>query len=482
MNAEPQSIAILGGGISGLASAWHLRERARALGKPLTITLFEAAPRLGGVIRTSVENDCVLEHGPDSIIRIKPAGLALIRALGLESQIQDTRAEARHSFIARGNRLLPVPEGLYLLAPGRIWPFVRSPLISWPGKLRMLADLVIPRRDPKLGEESLAAFVRRRLGHEALERIAQPMVGGIYTADPEQLSLAATMPQFLDLERDYRSLILGLRARSKQQQAAASAAGPRYGLFMSLQGGLETLITTLVERLQQPDPLVQVRLVTGQRIDHAVQRDGGYDLLESVDGGAQQIHHADQLVVALPAHAAHHVLRTVDLVLASRLATVPYAGVATVNLAFPESAIPPVPEAAGFVVPAIEKRTVIACTFAHRKYADRAPQGTALLRAFVGGALHESVLDQDDATIIAAVRRDLQALTGIAAEPLFAHVHRWPKAMAQHVIGHRDMLSFLRAREATIPGLALVGNGYEGVGIPDLIAQAERAANRLIDR
>jgi oxygen-dependent protoporphyrinogen oxidase len=159
---------------------------------------------------------------------------------------------------------------------------------------------------------------------------------------------------------------------------------------------------------------------------------------------------------------------------------VPYAGVATVNLAFPESAIPPVPEAAGFVVPAIEKRTVIACTFAHRKYAGRAPQGTALLRAFVGGALHESVLEQDDATIIAAVRRDLQALTGIAAEPLFAHVHRWPKAMAQHVIGHRDMLSFLRAREATIPGLALVGNGYEGVGIPDLVAQAENAAKRLL--
>jgi oxygen-dependent protoporphyrinogen oxidase len=470
------SIAIIGGGTGGLSSAWHLRRRALAAGRAVDIRVFEAGSCWGGVTQSSAEDGFVLEHGPDSIIRIKPAALELIRQLDLTDQVQDTRPEARHSLIARGRRLVPVPEGLYLLAPGRMIPFALSPLISWPGKLRMGLDLILPRRDPGLGEESLAAFVRRRLGREALERLAQPMVGGIYTADPEQLSVAATMPQFLEMERSHRSLILALRARSKQQQSAATASGPRYGLFMSLRGGLHTLADRLVERLLRPEPQATVTLATGQRIDHVVRDQGRYVLLR--DGA--EVARVDRVVVATPAHVAHTLLRTVDLILASRLATIPYAGVATVNLAFDAAQIPRLPQAAGFVVPAIERRTIIACTLASLKYADRAPAGRVLLRAFVGGALHEQALELNDGALIGGVMADLRDYLGVVGEPLFTRIHRWPKSMAQYVIGHNDMLRVLRQREEKLGGLALVGNGYEGVGIPDIIAQADRAAERLL--
>jgi oxygen-dependent protoporphyrinogen oxidase len=475
-NVERLSVAIIGGGIGGLASAWHVRERAKRMNRPVSIAMFESGNRWGGVIRSSEEDGFVLEHGPDSLIRIKPAGLELIRQVGLADQVQDTRPEARHSLIARGRRLIPVPEGLYLLAPGRMLPFALSPLISWPGKIRMGLDLLLPRRREGQAEESLAAFVRRRLGREALERIAQPMVGGIYTADPEQLSLAATMPQFLEMERTHRSLILALRARSKAQAASAAASGPRYGLFMSLRGGLQSLTDRLVERLGQSDALTSVAMNLNQRIDHVV-RDGEQFVLMR-DGA--EVARADRVVVATPAHVAHNLLRTVDLILASRLATIPYAGVATVNLAFGAEQVPHLPQAAGFVVPAVERRTIIACTIASLKYAGRNPPGGVLLRAFVGGALHEQALELSDATLTAAVLADLRELVGTIGEPRFVRIHRWPKSMAQYVVGHLDMLRVLRQREGKIPGLALVGNGYEGVGVPDIVAQADRAADRLL--
>ena len=241
-------VIVIGGGIGGLVAAYHARKRG------LSVILLESAERLGGVIRTTVEDGFTLEHGPDSLVSIKPGGLDLVRELGLEDRLIGVPEAARRSLIARQGRLVPVPDGLYLLAPGRILPFLRSPLLSWAGKLRMGADLVLPRRAAGAPEESLADFVRRRLGREALEAIAQPMVSGIYTADPERLSLAATMPQFLELERVHGSLIRGMMARMRQQkQMAQGTSGPRYGLFLSLVGGLQVLIDTLEQRLAGAD-------------------------------------------------------------------------------------------------------------------------------------------------------------------------------------------------------------------------------------
>ncbi len=466
------STLVIGGGISGLATAFRLRAAALARGETPAITVLEAGARWGGVIQSSVHDGCVLEHGPDSLIRTKPAGLRLIADLGLDGEVQGTSPEARRSLIARGDRLLPVPEGLYLLAPGRMLPFLASPLLSWPGKLRMALDLLLPRRAPDAPEESLAAFVRRRLGREALARIAQPLVGGIYTADPELLSLRATMPQFLAMEQEHRSLILAMRARSRAAAGAelAAASGPRYGLFVTLRGGLQRLTDALAAQLGGLDLRLGARATALERRAH-----GGFTATLA-DGTALA---ADRVVIAGPAHRAAPLLAPFATELAAELAAIPYAGVATVNLAFAPEQIARLPRAAGFVVPAVEGRTIIACTFADQKYAGRVPAGTVLLRAFAGGALRPEVLALDDATLVARLLADLRDLLGVRGEPRFATVHRWPRAMAQYVLGHEARVRAIRAAEAAIPGLALVGNGYEGVGIPDLAAQAEDAADRL---
>lgn len=470
----PKNLIIIGGGIGGLACAFRLRQRL----PHATITVVDAAPRLGGTLQTINEHGLVLELGPDSIIRTKPAALALIADLGLSDEVQATAPAARSSLIARGNRLVPVPEGLYLMAPGKLWPFAWSRLISWRGKLRMLQDFFIPPRISD-DDESLASFVRRRLGREALDRIAQPLVSGIYTADPEQLSLAATMPQFVSMERSHGSLLLAMRARMRDQ-STAQASGPRYGLFASLRGGLGTLSATLIERLTaERVGLRSACKATGIR--RAADGSWKVTLIQVADSESQaaEIVFADAVVVAGPAWTASAILRDVDAPLSAQLAGIPYAGVATVNLVFRRDSMPQLPNAAGFVVPAIEGRSLIACTFSSQKWANRTPDDVVVLRAFVGGALHAHHLDRDDATMVSAIMRDLRDLLHIHSEPLRTVVTRWPRAMAQYHVGHLARITAIRAAEGHLPGLALIGNGYEGVGIPDIIAQADTAAQRL---
>lgn len=459
---------IIGGGIGGLTTAFRLRQRA----PHARIAVLEAAARFGGVVATQRSPGLTLELGPDSLIRTKPAGMELIADLGLSALVQDTDPRFRSSLIARGNRLLPVPDGLYLLAPGRWLPFLRSPLVSWAGKLRMGLDLVLPRGPAAKGEdESLAAFVRRRLGREALERIAQPMIGGIYTADPEQLSLPFTMPQFVAMEREHRSLLLAMRARSRNQAANAGASGPRYGLFASLQGGLQTLTDALIARLHDCE-LRAACAVTGLS-----RTATGWAVMTS-----QGRLESTTVAICAPAHVAGRLLTGVDAALATQCHAVPYAGVATVNLVYDRAAIPALPPAAGFVVPAVEGRSLIAASFCHQKYAGRSPDDRVVIRAFVGGASHASRLEVDDAHLLAALTHDLRELLGITVPPLTTVISRWTAAMAQPIIGHRERLAAIRAAEHLIPSLALVGNGYEGVGVPDIIAQAQTAASRLAFR
>jgi len=459
-------VVVVGGGIGGLATAWRLRQTGVE-----RITVCEAGGVWGGVTRSVRRDGWLFEEGPDSILSAKPAGIALLRELGLEDELVGVQPAARRACIVRGRRLLPVPEGLYLMAPGRWLPFLCSPLISWRGKLRMALDLLPPRRDPDAEEESLAAFVRRRLGREALERIAQPMVGGIYTADPERLSLAATMPQFPAMERDDRSLLWAMRKRSKAQRAAGGVGGPRYGLFCTHAQGMQRIVERLVEELDGCD----LRLAAPVRAVR--RRDDSWWV--TLDDAAID---ADAVVLALPAHAAAELLVEADAQLGDELRAIPYAGVATLNLGYRRDQIARLPDAAGFVVPEIEHRLILACTICSSKYPDRAPDGRVLLRAFIGGAMHEDELDRDDDALLAAAHAELGELIGISGEPEVAHLRRWPRAMAQHVLGHRDRLQRIREREVALPGLALVGNGYDGVGIPDLAAQADGAAERLLAR
>ena len=455
---------IIGGGIGGLTLAFRL---VQAGTPPGDLTIVEAGKRWGGLLQSSREDGFLLEHGPDSILSAKPAGVALWRDLGLGGEFQGTEPSARRALIARGNRLLPVPEGLYLLAPGRIRPFLRSPLLSWRGKLRALGDLLLPRRAAGAGEESLGAFVRRRLGREVLERIAQPLIGGIYTADPERLSLDAAMPQIAQWERDHRSLILAARARARAAGAEA-AAGARYGLFVTLRGGLRRTVDVLLERLTGVD------LRLGTQATGLTRQGDGWQV--ALNAGGPLV--ARRVALALPAWVAADLLAGVDAPLAGELAGIPYASSAILTLAFAPGSIPPLPAAAGFVVPASERRTVLATTFMSTKYAGRAPDGHTLLRVFLGGALQEDALALADAELTRRALADLRDLLGITAAPTLVRLDRWPRSMAQYHLGHRARVARIRAGEAAQPGLALIGNGYEGVGIPDVIAQADAVAAR----
>ena len=482
LTAGRARVVIIGGGVSGLAAAHRLVELGGA-NPPFDVLLLEASGRLGGTVQTHRRDAFLLEGGPDSFISEKPEALGLAERLGLSRRLIETNEKHRRSFVVRGGRLHPTPEGFNLLAPSRLWPFVTSGIFSWAGKARMALDLLLPRSkslDEKT-DESLASFVRRRFGREALERMAQPMVGGIYTADPESLSLRATMPRFLEMERKHRSLILALRrssprGRRSNGSAAGSrgASGARYSLFLSFDDGMQTLTDALAARL----PAGGVRLNT--KVEN-ISREGSGSGRWLVRTNGGEVLRAEGVCVALPAHAAARLLGDVEGALARELDEIPYASTATVNLAYRREDIPHPLDGFGFVVPHVERRSLIACSFSSVKFAGRAPEGHALLRAFVGGALQPEMFDRADAEIVNGVRRDLRLLLGVEREPLFAHVEKWPRSMAQYHVGHLDRVARLRDRLALLPGLHLAGNAYEGAGIPDCVRAGETAALRLYE-
>ncbi len=467
-------IIIIGGGITGLAAAHRLGELSKATATEFDVTILEASSRLGGTIHTEHRDDFVLEHGPDSFISEKPEAVELVKRLGLESHLIETNTQHRRSFIVRNGRLRPVPEGFQLLGPSRLWPFVTSDIFSWTGKARMALDLLLPRGNTNNNiDESLAQFVRRRLGREALERMAQPMVAGIYTADPERLSLRATMPRFLEMERADRSVILAMLKRAGAQTKAETngTSGARYSLFLSFELGMKTLVDELSSRLPRSSVQLNTK-VTSLRLDRssagwAVDTESGVSL------------QADAVCVAIPTYAAAKLLQETDARLSAELESISYASTATVNLAYQREDIPHSLDGFGFVVPFIEQRSLIACTFSSIKFPGRAPNGSVLLRAFVGGALQPDMFALDEVQMLQRVQADLFELLGIQKVPLFSEVSRWPRSMPQYEIGHLDRVQRIDNHLLKLPTLKLAGNAYRGAGIPDCIRSGEQAAEAL---
>ena len=486
--ANRKRAVVIGGGITGLTACYRLTQQAKANDLPLDVVLLEAGDRLGGVIATRCQDGLMLEEGPDCFLTTKPEGVELCDELGLGAELIGTTTEHRQSFIVRRGKLVPVPQGFYLMAPGSLRPFVATPAFSWPGKLRMALDLVLPRRTSQ-DDESLADFVTRRLGREALERMAQPMLGGIYTADPRHLSMQATMPQFLDMERRHRSLILALRQRQRQagaQQPGAcpgprsGVSGARYGLFASFRHGMQTLVDALANRL----PAGTVRLQTPV---HSIRRDPDTHRWvissqacpgpQSGDGPDLE---ADAVCLALTAPQAARLLNGLDPEMAAGLRDIPYASSATVTLAYDCADVAHPLNGMGFVVPAVEQRNLIACTFSSVKFAGRAPADKVLLRAFVGGALHQEQALWPDAKLQDAVLKDLRQLLGLTGTPALCHVSRHASAMPQYHVGHLTRVERLEAAVRRWPGLALAGNAYHGVGVPDCIRSGDEAARGLL--
>jgi protoporphyrinogen/coproporphyrinogen III oxidase len=463
-------LVVVGAGISGLAVAHRAVERAREQGRPLELTVLEGADRVGGTIQTEHRDGFLVEGGPDSFLSEKPWALALCRRLGVEDRLIRTDDSRRRTFVVWDGRLHPLPEGFQLLAPTRLAPLLASRLFSWPGKLRMACDLVLPRGgDP---DESLGAFVRRRLGREALERVAQPLVAGIYTADPDELSLAATMPRFLEMERRERSVILALwRAARRAPGQHAGASGARWSLFVTFARGMEELVQALVARL----PAGAVRLK--ERVVGVARDDGGRWRVATAGGAAYE---ADALVLAPEAHQAARMLRYVDPGLAHLLEGIPHASSATVSLAYRRAEVGHPLDGFGFVVPHVARRPIIACTFSSVKYAGRAPADHVLLRVFLGGALNEAVLEGDDATLVATAREQIGPLLGITAAPALARVTRHLHAMPQYHVGHEARATAIEQAVARHPGLELAGGAYRGVGIADCVRSGEGAAERVL--
>lgn len=453
-------IAVIGGGISGLSAAHRLMELSRESGRTDEVRVLEASPRLGGIVSTRTGNGYLLEEGPDSFITDKPRALELCKRLGLEKDLIPTNA-VRRSHVLWGGRLHPVPEGFHLMSPGKTSTLLGSSLFSMDGKARLLVErLVKPRKES--GDESVASFVRRRLGPEALERLVQPLVSGIYGGDVEELSMRALFPRFADMENIHGSLAAARSAARDGEGEGTS--GARYALFMSLKSGIGSLIEALSRALPQGCASVQASVQTifrgGDRWELTL--DTGHSL--SVDG----------VVLALPAPRAAKLLRAVDGAAADALSAVRCAPSANVTFAWPRAAAQ-IPESFGFTVPGSLGKPLLGCTFSDAKFPGRAPEGAALLRAFIA----PSFLDRDDDELVQAARETLAEVLGLKGEPLFSLVKRHAQAMPQYTVGHVDRIASLDLRLKAIPRFVLAGNALRGVGLPDCVKSAEDAAERL---
>ena len=466
-------VVVIGAGLTGLAAAHRLVTRASAsTRRPVEVIVLDAKDRIGGAIWTKSVDGFTLEGGADSFITNKPWAADLCRELGLDDQLIGTDDRHRRSFVVRKGRLLPVPEGFVLMAPGKLGPLLASPILSVRGKARLLLDLVVPRKTDD-SDESLASFVRRRLGREALDRLVQPLVGGIYTADPNELSLRATLPQFPQMERDHGSLIRAARRQARTARAGErSASGARYGLFASLAGGMGTLPRALADAL----PARTIRTGTAVR---RISRSGPNQCwrVELLDGPPID---ASGVILTTEAHASARLLDGFDPDLAQGLRSIPYASSAIVTVGYRRDQIAHPLDGFGAVVPSIEGRSILAMSFLSVKFPARAPADSALIRVFVGGATQADLFDLDDAEVAALVRRELGELLGARGEPVLVDVGRHPRAMPQYTLGHLDRVATIRRRAARYPRLVLAGNAFSGVGIPDCVRSGQEAAADLL--
>jgi len=464
-------VIVIGGGITGLAAAHRLSELKRDPSLDLEVILLEAANRLGGSIATERVGDFLVEAGPDSFITEKPWALRLCERIGLTSRLVSTQSAYQKIYVVHDGKLIPLPEGFFLLAPTRAWPFIQTPLFSWPGKLRMALELLMPR-GPVSDDESLGSFVRRRFGSEALERVAQPLVGGIYAADPDQLSLNATMPRFQDMEQKKRSVIFAMWSAQRQRtQNRETGSGARWSLFVTLRGGMQELVDTLAQRL--PEGVARVNSpATG------LNRNADNTWRVAVNG--KESIDVDAVILAAPAPRAGELLKSIEANAAADLKKISSASTATVSLGYRREDFPRAPDSFGFVVPAIERRKIMACTFSSLKYPERAPADRILLRAFIGGSLQADLFSDDDPTMEQHVRDELASLLAVQAAPLFVRVWRHPNSMPQYHVGHNARVERIETSLQKFPTLALAGSAYHGVGIADCVRTGEQAAERVV--
>ena len=469
-------VAIVGSGISGLSAAFAL-EKQKTLGAAVEYVVFESSARFGGVLRTEQVDGCVVEAGPDSFLTEKPWAADLCRELGLGDQLIGSNDADRKTYILVNRRLVPLPDGFQFMVPTRLASAFFSPLFSWGTKARIVREWFY-RSGPADVESTVAEFVERHYGREMVERVADPLLAGVYGGSADELSVKSVLPRFLQMETKHGSLGRAMVAARKQRGAAAelrSAGQPRAAvptqspsLFTSLQNGMLTLVDALVART----PNGELRL---NACVEALRRESGKWLV--VSGGRTE--EFDGVILASPAYAAGTLLASTSAELAAELNAIRYSSSVTVILGYDQSVRAALPAGFGFLVPRTENRRIRAATFVHNKFSGRAPEDRALIRCFLGGTGDAEVLERSEDEILTLVRRELREILGIAAEPLLARVFKWTRAMAQYGIGHGARVERIRGLVAGMPGLALAGNAYGGIGVPDCVREGTEAAAAL---
>lgn len=459
-----RSIAVIGGGISGLAAAYSLA------GKPgVHVTLLEASPRLGGVLHTERTDGWVIEHGPESFLAMKSRGIGLARELGLEPKFQTTDPANRGSLIMKNGKLHPMPEGLTGLIPSQFGPMAKTRLVSPLGKLRMGLDYVIPAKKDD-SDESLGSFVRRRLGADIYDHLIEPLMAGIYSGNGDELSLAATFPQLRAAEREHGGLIKGVLAQKKAQKARPIGHQAPLG-FLSFTGGIGDMVDALERAIR--DLGAEIR--TNTMVTALAQRgDGAFDV--GIDGQTERF---DAVILAAPVHVQSQLLGEIAPDAADAMAEIPQVSSAVVMLGYKETATDSPPHNYGYLSPRAEGRPVKAVTWMSRKWQCRAPEGHFLLRGFLGRAGEQDVLSATEDTLVQLVRDEIEHTAGITGEPVLTRVVRLNAASPQYTLGHLERVARIEADLAGVPGLEVAGNMLRGVGIPDAIAAGENASARI---
>ena len=467
-------VVIIGGGISGLSTAFAFQEACQRVGRSIDCTVIDSQQQWGGKILTHHVQGLIIEGGPDSFLSIKPWARDLCEQLGLSDQLMNTNQEHNRTFCFTRGKLREIPQGLVSFIPTRVSSLLFSGLISWGGILRMGADWFIPPPRQPDYDESLASFFCRRVGQEAFDRLIEPLVAGIYAGDARELSLKATFPRFRELEQKYGGLIKGVLAQRSPPQSSTSGSKP--SMFVTLRGGLGTMIDALIQRVESNG--ADLRL--GQQVIDLQMTNttsNGYNVV--LQNG--EMLKADKVVLATPAYVSSKLMMPHHESLSNLLGQIPYASTATVSLAYRTEDVTKSVQGFGFVIPRKEGKSLIAGTWTSLKWPNRTQPSQTLVRCYVGGAGRETVLDYDDGALVDYIRGELCTIVGMTQAPIYTKVFRWERSMPQYTCGHLDRLQQIRKCEQDFKGLYLTGAAYEGIGIPDCIREGTRIGQELAE-
>ncbi len=460
------STIIIGGGISGLACAYELM----SLCPEMNIRILEKSSRPGGVINTIKQDDLLLECGPESFSTLKPEVLSLAAKLQIKHRVISTAETNRRSFVSLSGKLHALPDGFMMIAPSDLWSFAKSNIFSISGKLRMAMDMILPANLTQ-DDESLSSFVKRRLGQEALTKLAEPMIGGIYGGDPEFLSASSTIPQLVQLEKKYGSIIRGLMQGKKRERAATASAGPRYGILASFDQGISLLVESILKEL--PENCVQ----TSKTVSHVMAAKNAYRWTVLCSDNSR--YDADFVVFATPADQAGFMLSEINPSVSHKLTSIRRSPAMIVNLVYKRNQIKKQPKGFGFVVPRVEGTLISACSFSSNKFSGRSREDELVARIFTGGLLKADAMKLDDDALIELCHSELQKLLDIEGRPKMHVLSRYDNAIPQYTVGHSKLVAAIEKDLLLSPGIFLAGNSYVGVGLPDCIKSAQCAAQQI---